>query len=208
MGFAMHRRLKNFLPIVLFALAVQIFAPIGACWAASIAASDPLAQAVICHGNAAPGSAQSDQTGPHRAHDGCCSVCSVLHTGAPVDTPQTALILVFDRHGTPLSGTRSRRTLRVPTAALQRKRARHPPFPDLPNTRTTGAAVAVPVDPVHQAGRRAGVRKYPCFAIARSRAVSRAALLRPPPSWRPSLRPLKRRMRCLRSRLIRRSNRG
>ena len=101
MGFAMHRRLKNFLPIVLFALAVQIFAPIGACWAASIAASDPLAQAVICHGNAAPGSAQSDQTGPHRAHDGCCSVCSVLHTGAPVDTPQTALILVFDRHGAP-----------------------------------------------------------------------------------------------------------
>jgi hypothetical protein len=26
----------------------------------------------------------------------------VLHTGAPVDTPQTALILVFDRHGTPV----------------------------------------------------------------------------------------------------------
>jgi DUF2946 family protein len=97
MGLAMRQRLKNFLPIVLFALAVQIFAPIGACWAASIAASDPLAAAVICHGNAAPGSAQSDQTGQHRAHDGCCSVCSVLHTGAPVDTPQTALAFIFDR---------------------------------------------------------------------------------------------------------------
>ena len=48
------RRLKNFLPIVLIALVVQIFAPIGACWAASIAASDPLAAAVICHGNAGP----------------------------------------------------------------------------------------------------------------------------------------------------------
>ena len=102
MDFAMRQRLKKFLPIVLFALAVQIFAPIGACWAASIAASDPLARAVICHGNAAPGSTQSDQTGPHRAHDGCCSVCSVLHPGAPVDTPQTALILVFDRHGAPV----------------------------------------------------------------------------------------------------------
>ena len=45
MGGLMRRRLKNFLPIVLFALAVQIFAPIGACWAASIAASDPLARA-------------------------------------------------------------------------------------------------------------------------------------------------------------------
>ena len=82
------RRLKNFLPIVLIALAVQIFAPIGACWAATIAASDPLAGAVICHGNAAPDSGQTDQNG-HRAHDGCCSVCSVLQTGVPVDVPQT-----------------------------------------------------------------------------------------------------------------------
>ena len=83
------RRLKNFLPIVLIALAVQIFAPIGACWAATIAASDPLAGAVICHGSGGPGAGQTDQTG-HRAHDGCCSVCSVLQTGAPVDIPQIA----------------------------------------------------------------------------------------------------------------------
>lgn len=93
----MYRRLKNFLPIVLFTLAVQIFAPIGACWATAIAASDPLARAVICHGNTADGSSQSDQSGPHQAHNGCCSVCSVLHTGAPLDTPQTALIVNVDR---------------------------------------------------------------------------------------------------------------
>jgi hypothetical protein len=90
MGFAM-RRLKRFLPIVLIALAVQIFAPIGACWAAGVAASDPLAGAVICHGNGAPGAGQTDQGG-HRAHDGCCSVCSVLQTGAPVDVPQIMAI--------------------------------------------------------------------------------------------------------------------
>ena len=89
----MRRRLRKFFPIVLIALVVQIFAPIGACWAASIAASDPLAAAVICHGNAASTSGQSDQTG-HRAHDGCCSVCSVLSTGAPVDVPQTAEIII------------------------------------------------------------------------------------------------------------------
>jgi hypothetical protein len=83
------RWLKNFLPIVLVALAVQIFAPIGACWAASIAASDPLAGAVICHGSATPGAGQTDHNG-HRAHDGCCSVCSVLQTGAPVDLPEIA----------------------------------------------------------------------------------------------------------------------
>ncbi|MEO8317767.1 MAG: DUF2946 domain-containing protein [Bradyrhizobium sp.] len=91
----MRKRLRNFLPIVLLALVVQIFAPIGACWAASIAASDPLAAAVICHGNGAP-NGQSDQTG-HRAHDGCCSVCSVLQTGVPVDVPQIAAAVSFER---------------------------------------------------------------------------------------------------------------
>jgi DUF2946 family protein len=90
------RWLKNFLPIVLIALAVQIFAPIGACWAASIAASDPLAGAVICHGNAAHGAGQTDQAG-HRAHDGCCSVCSVLQTGAPVDAPPIAAAIALKR---------------------------------------------------------------------------------------------------------------
>jgi hypothetical protein len=92
----MRRRLKNFLPIVLIALVVQIFAPIGACWAASIAASDPLAAAVICHGSAEPGAGQTGQT-DHRAHDGCCSVCSVLQTGAPVDAPQTADVIGIHR---------------------------------------------------------------------------------------------------------------
>ena len=92
----MRRRLKNFLPIVLIALVVQIFAPIGACWAASIAASDPLAAAVICHGNGASTAGQNNPIG-HRAHDGCCSVCSVLQTGAPVDVPQIADIISVDR---------------------------------------------------------------------------------------------------------------
>ncbi|MEH2534633.1 hypothetical protein V1277_006073 [Bradyrhizobium sp. AZCC 1588] len=91
----MRRRLKNFLPIVLIALMVQIFAPIGACWAASIAASDPLAGAVICHGDGGGGAGQADQAG-HRAHDGCCSVCSVLQTGAPVDPPETAVAISVD----------------------------------------------------------------------------------------------------------------
>ena len=91
MGFAMRRRLKNFLPIVLIALAVQIFAPIGACWAAAIATSDPLAAAVICHGDGAGNSGNAEHTGD-RAYGGCCSVCSVLQTGAPVDTPELGAV--------------------------------------------------------------------------------------------------------------------
>jgi len=89
----MRRQLKLFLPIFLVALLVQIFAPIGACWAASLAASDPLARAVICHGNMEPGTGQGDQTG-HAAYEGCCSVCNVLQTGGPVDTPEIAAVAI------------------------------------------------------------------------------------------------------------------
>jgi hypothetical protein len=87
----MRRRLRKFLPIVLLALAVQIIAPIAACWAASIAASDPLHAAVICHDSAAA-SGQSDQTGQPRAHDGCCSVCSIAQASALLDAPQTSAV--------------------------------------------------------------------------------------------------------------------
>jgi Protein of unknown function (DUF2946) len=86
----MRRRLGKYLPIVLIALMVQIFAPIGATWAVSIAASDPLHSFPICSGGASTAD-QSDQSGQHRAHEGCCSVCSVLHTGAPIDAPQAAV---------------------------------------------------------------------------------------------------------------------
>lgn len=97
----MRRRLKNFLPIVLIALAVQIFAPIAACWAASIAASDPLSAAMICHGNGGAGGSQDDdQSGAQGAQRGCCALCGVLHTGAPVEPPRTAAVFAFERRAT------------------------------------------------------------------------------------------------------------
>src|SRR3981081_4278161 len=86
----MRRRLRKFLPIVLIALAVQIFAPIAACWAAGIVASDPLRAVTTCHEDGTSTAGGGDQPGQPRAHDGCCSVCSVAHAGAPVDTPQKA----------------------------------------------------------------------------------------------------------------------
>jgi Protein of unknown function (DUF2946) len=87
----MRRRLRKFLPIVLIALTAQILAPIGACWAASIAAADPLQAAVICHGDTASAPGQADQTGQPRAHDGACALCCVVHAGASIDTPQTTV---------------------------------------------------------------------------------------------------------------------
>src|SRR4051794_7907586 len=86
----MRRRLRKFLPIVFLALTVQILAPIAACWAASVAASDPLSSRFICHDSAAS-SGPTDQTGQPAAHDGCCSFCSIAHTGATIDTPQATV---------------------------------------------------------------------------------------------------------------------
>jgi hypothetical protein len=92
----MRRRLQKFLPIVLLALVVQILAPIAACWAAGIAASDPLAAlgaAAICHdasGEAANPANQPDQTG-HHAHDGACALCCLAgHAGPSMDAPKAA----------------------------------------------------------------------------------------------------------------------
>jgi hypothetical protein len=99
MGDAMHRRLKNLLPIVLIALAVQIVAPIAACWAAVIAASDPLSAAVICHGKGGAAGAAS-QDGAPGVQRGCCALCGVLHSGAPVEPPRTAATFTFDRQVT------------------------------------------------------------------------------------------------------------
>ena len=88
----MRRRLRKFLPIVLMALTVQIFAPIGACWAASIAASDPLHGAAICSGGAAAGAGQADQTG---AHSGSCSICCAAQAAASIDTPQATVTVPY-----------------------------------------------------------------------------------------------------------------
>ena len=91
----MRRRLRKFLPIVLIALMVQIFAPIAACWAASIAASDPLGTALICSGGGDSTLGHTGQTGDQRAHDGACSMCCVVHAGASADTPQTAVLAPY-----------------------------------------------------------------------------------------------------------------
>ena len=98
----MRRRLQKFLPIVVIALAVQILAPIAACWAAGIAASDPLGSALgsafICHNNAASAPAQSDQGSEHRARNGACAICCIAQAGAATDTPQQAAVAAPYRH--------------------------------------------------------------------------------------------------------------
>jgi len=85
---------------VLIALVVQILAPITACWAAGIAASDPLGSALgsvlgsafICHDNAAGAPAQSNQGGDRRGHNGACSICCIAQAATAIDTPQQVAV--------------------------------------------------------------------------------------------------------------------
>ena len=85
---AMRQRLRKFLPIVLFALTVQILAPIAACWAAAIAASDP-GCGRICHGSPSL-TRSSDGDHPQDVQRGCCTLCGTLHADAPIDVPPPA----------------------------------------------------------------------------------------------------------------------
>ncbi|MDB5547377.1 MAG: hypothetical protein JWP21_824 [Tardiphaga sp.] len=92
----MRRRLGRLLPIVLLALLVQIVAPVGACWAASIAASDPLHSATICSSIEKADLADPGNT-VHHKRDGSCSACCVTHAGAPIGSP-VAAIATPERH--------------------------------------------------------------------------------------------------------------
>jgi DUF2946 family protein len=84
----MRRRLRKYIPIVLIALMVQVFAPVAACWAAAIAASDPLRTAEICHDRASVAAGQQgDRNGPQSEHSGGCSICCLASANASIDTP-------------------------------------------------------------------------------------------------------------------------
>lgn len=91
----MRRRLRKFLPVILTALVIQMLAQIGACWAAALAVSDPLASFPICHSvvDVAPaGSHQGNDT----EHD--CASCCVLSASVSFDTPRlTALVMPLHR---------------------------------------------------------------------------------------------------------------
>lgn len=90
----MRRRYQKFLPIVLIALMVQILAPIGACWAAAIVASDPLGAAEICHATAQSPAQPLDQGGRHSEHGGACAICCLAGAGASIDPPKLGAIAV------------------------------------------------------------------------------------------------------------------
>jgi hypothetical protein len=94
----MRRRLEIFIPIVLFAMMVQLFAPIGAFRAVAYAVSDPLHMAAICSGMASSQDASPEKRAqaPHGAN--CCGFCSVGHSGAvALDSPPPLVHVALQR---------------------------------------------------------------------------------------------------------------
>ncbi|HEY0235898.1 MAG TPA: DUF2946 family protein [Afipia sp.] len=73
----------------MFAVLMQLFAPIGATWAAASAHNDPLSFAPIC--SPSGDHANTDgSTGAPASHSTCCPLCMLAHAGATALTPAAA----------------------------------------------------------------------------------------------------------------------
>ena len=121
----MRRRLHQFLPIVLLALAVQILTPIASCWAAGIIVSDPLFGVAdqICHSGPS-----RDDEGDHHLHDGACLICCVTHASGLLDTPQLVAVASLDRISEPVIWRETASRL-CGARARSNTQARAPPLP-------------------------------------------------------------------------------
>lgn len=93
----MRARLQKFLPLVLLALAMQVLAPIAACWATGVAVADPLSAGVICHSASEQGGL-NDQTGTPTAHAGACALCCLAQANASLDSSTHAVLSIPFRH--------------------------------------------------------------------------------------------------------------
>ena len=89
----MRRRLELFIPIVLFSILVQLFAPIAAFRVVANAATDPLYMASICKDMVSSPDAQTAPAKTQHDHGDCCVCCAAGHGGSiAIDPP--ALVFV------------------------------------------------------------------------------------------------------------------
>lgn len=90
----MRRLMGRLFPIVMIAIWVQIFAPIGAYWTMA-AAMDPFGSAPICSGVASTQNDRSAPDGPQKFHPDCCSLCVIAHSGAaPLKSPEPKIVTI------------------------------------------------------------------------------------------------------------------
>jgi Protein of unknown function (DUF2946) len=93
----MRRRLEVFIPIVMFSIMVQLFAPIAAFRMVAFATTDPLYMASTCSEMA---SSEDAQTAPAKTqHDqgGCCVFCAAAHSAAVGAEPPAIIFVSLQR---------------------------------------------------------------------------------------------------------------
>src|SRR3954447_13496536 len=95
MGATMRRRLELVIPIVLFAVMVQLLAPISGFRAVAQVMSDPLAMAPICTGMT-PGDGQT-MPAHNPAQADCCAFCAAGHGGTAAIDPPVPVFVVLQR---------------------------------------------------------------------------------------------------------------
>jgi Protein of unknown function (DUF2946) len=95
-GGIMRRWLARFVPLVLLAIVVQLFAPIAAFRAVAYASSDPLYMASICSGMTSTDSTTTPSKTEH-AHDDCCAFCAGGHGGANLLDPPAPVFVSLQR---------------------------------------------------------------------------------------------------------------
>jgi hypothetical protein len=95
----MRRRLEAIIPIVLFAILVQLIAPIAAFRAVAYAATDPLHMASICSGMASSSTddAQSAPVNPQHEQGDCCAFCAAGHGGTAALEPPPLVFATLQR---------------------------------------------------------------------------------------------------------------
>lgn len=93
----MRRRLEVFIPIMLLAILVQLFAPIAAFRMVAYAASDPVAAASICHRSAVSTDTQPSPAETQHDHGYCCILCAVAHGAATSVDPPSFIFVSLQR---------------------------------------------------------------------------------------------------------------
>ena len=96
-GSTMRQRIGKFFPIVMIAIWVQIFAPIGSYWAMA-AAMDPLDSAPICAPSKSTNAEKSQPDGQQPSNMDCCSLCVAAHSGsAPLQFAEPGAVTIMWR---------------------------------------------------------------------------------------------------------------
>ena len=93
----MRRRLEVFIPIVIFSIMVQLFAPIAAFRMVAFAATDPLYMASTC---SEMGSSEDAPTAPAKTqHDqgSCCVFCVAAHSATVGGEPPATIFVSLQR---------------------------------------------------------------------------------------------------------------